>query len=140
MTVKEYLQKLGISKHSSIELTFMVAIPVKEGSWTHEVYCGTPIRPIWEWFGTDKYDQTNAEASILNSLVLNIKQPQISWMSGVDWNPQINNNHLMSLLVITREDLLKHYCESQADSMISYIDKKIEKTISNGTNPWLGKK
>lgn len=124
MKVKEYLQALGISEDSCIDLTFNVA---RYDAMRRDMrYHNTPIRTVYEW----------KNSPVMNDIVLNTKSAHISWLSGVDWNGAINNNHIMSLLVVQRDELLKKYSERQANEMERFITKKIIQEIESGNNPW----
>lgn len=124
MKVKEYLQALGISEGSCINLTFNVAeYNAKRGDMS---YYTTPIRTVWEW----------KDCSIMDDIVLNPKSVHMAWVSGVDWNRAIQNNQIMSLLVVERGELLKKYHEKQADELERFITSKIMQEIESGNNPW----
>lgn len=130
MKVKEYLTKIGISENSSKNLCFVIGEVINKTPNTKEIYYKiSSMRQIWEWFESLDYS-THSECHILNFNVLNIKQPVISWLSGANWNPSINNGNCISLLVMSDEELGKYYSEQQRKSILEYIDKKIEKIIS----------
>ena len=125
MTVKEYLNKLGIDTESScINLAFVTLVRFDDGQNYSRI---TFMRTIWEWFEDN--------STILDSYVLNTKQPVVSWLSGADWNPSILNNRNMCLLVVSKEQLLKMYSEKQAMETLKYIDHKIEESLKK--NPFL---
>lgn len=134
MKVREYFQALGIDASSYIDVNFVIGESVGEGPTKKFMYRNSPVRTVNEWFGFDRPE------SVLNYNILNIKQPVISWMSGVDWNGAIQRNQQMSILVISDEELYKQYSQKQGNSMLQYIDKKIMEGIENGTNPWINKK
>lgn len=124
MKVKEYLQALGISEGSCINLTFNVA---RYDAMLRDMrYHTTPIRTVWEW----------KNSPVMNDIVLNTKSVHMSWLSGVDWNHAINSNQIMSLLVVQRDELLKNYNEKQADELEQFITSKIMQEIESGNNPW----
>lgn len=127
MTVEQYLRMLNIdTMMSGISLNFVIGEVVGEGHNKDFAYHDSPVRSVSEWF----------EGGVLDKyIVLNTKQPTISWMSGANWNPIIERNHQMSLLVVTREELDKKYSKEQGDHMIEFIDKIIKENIGN--NPWL---
>lgn len=130
MKVKEYLTKIGISENSTKNLCFVIGEVINKTSHTKEIYYKTsPMRTIWEWFESLN-NSTCSECHALNFNILNIKQPVISWISGVDWNPSIENNNYISLLVMSDEELDKYYSKEQRKDILKYIDKKIEKIIS----------
>ena len=58
--------------------------------------------------------------------ILNDKQCPIDWLSGAIWTYAFNRGRLISLLVISKEDLETLFSKEQASSMIEYIDKKIK--------------
>ena len=130
MKVKEYLKALGIMDCSCIELTFLVCKVTGSGIHSEVLYKRTPIHTIWEW----KEHNTNQDMIVLNTKVM-----QPSWIGGADWNPAIKRNILMSLLVISEEDLIKKYGKTQASDQADYIGKAIMKNIEDGTNPWIQK-
>ena len=106
MKVKEYLRALGIKDCSSINLTFLVCEVKRDRAITEQLYRSTPIHSVWEW----KEHNTMQEHIVLHTKVLHP-----AWLSGVDWNPAIESNRTMSLLVISREDMLKLYGKEQAN-------------------------
>ena len=125
MTVKEYLNKLGIDTESScINLAFVTLVRYDDGQNYSRI---TSMRTIWEWFEDN--------STILDSYVLNTKQPVVSWLSGANWNPSILNDRNMCLLVVSKEQLLKMYSEKQAMETLKYIDHKIEESLKK--NPFL---
>lgn len=131
MTVKEYLTKIGISESSSKNLCFVVGEVINITPSTKEIYYRTsPRRTIWEWFESLNHS-ADSESNVLNFNVLNTKQPVVSWLSGVDWNPGINNGHCISLLVMSKKELTKYYPKTQWERMERYIDTKIKEEISN---------
>lgn len=124
MKVKEYLKALGISEGSCINLTFNVAkYDAIRGDMS---YYTTPIRTVWEW----------KDSSIMDDIVLNPKSVHMAWVSGVDWNRAIQNNQIMSLLVVERGELLKKYYVKQADELERFITIRIMQEIESGNNPW----
>lgn len=130
MKAKEYLTKIGISESSSKNLCFVIGEVINKTPHIKEIYYRTSsMRTIWEWFESLNHS-TNSECHVLNFNVLNIKQPVVSWLSGADWNPGINNGHCISLLVMSDEELSKYYSEQQWKHTLEYIDKKIEEIIS----------
>lgn len=133
MKVKEYLKELGIEDCSCIELTFLECKMIKhEGlkDWYSEFYRSTPIHTIWQW----KEHDTNQDM-----IVLNTKAFHPAWMSGANWNGQIMRNRLMSLLVISQEDMILKYGEKEGKKIEDYIAGKIHEEIVTGNNPWVQK-
>lgn len=126
MKVKEYLTKIGISESSSKNLCFVIGEVIDRTIY----YRTSPMRTVWEWFESLNYPTTHPECHVLNFNVLNIKQPVVSWLSGVDWNPIINNGRCISLLIMSDEEFYQYYSKEQGKSMLEYIDKKIEEIIS----------
>ena len=130
MKVKEYLNALGVKDCSCINLTFLECIVEGTGIRSKVSYKTTPIHTVWEW----KEHNTNQDMIVLNTKVM-----QPAWIGGADWNPAIEHNLVMSLLVISEEDFIKRYGKEQALGQINYIDKVIMKGIEDGTNPWIQK-
>ena len=142
MTTHEYLQKLGIKPESCIQLAFMVG-EVREvhSHYKEFVYHSTPCRVIWEWYNKDRTDEfKDVRSKILDYVILNNEVYDLPWLSGASWTNRIKMHDQMMILVASKEELLKRYSEKDVESMIAYIDRKIEEGIANGTNPWLGKK
>lgn len=98
-------------------MNFVIGESVGEGPTKKFMYRCSPVRTVNEWFGFDRPE------SVLNYNILNIKQPVISWMSGVDWNGAIQRNQQMSILVISDEELYKQYCR-RGKSMLSILTKR----------------
>lgn len=117
MTVREYLTHIK----SNDDVTFIVARAVRDENtpFYHSEYRDTPIRMRWEW---EMYD-----GAILDAIILNDRQPTITWLSGVDWNIAIKENRLKCLLVIPPEDMSKLYGKKQADGLIEYIERNLFK-------------
>lgn len=127
MSVKEYLKAIGVSEGSCINLTFNVA--TVDGDKHDMMYRGTPIRTVWEW----------QNAPVMDYVVLNTKTYQPAWLSGVDWNGEIERNQIMSLLVVSEDELLKYYREDRAMEVVKFINAKIMAEIKEGRNPWMSK-
>lgn len=117
MTVREYLTHIK----SIDDVTFIVTRAVRDENtpFYHPEYRDTPIRMRWEWEMQD--------GAILEAIVLNDRQPTITWLSGVDWNIAIKENRLKCLLVIPPEDMSKLYGKKQADGLIEYIERNLFK-------------
>lgn len=117
MTVREYLTHLK----SYDDVTFIVTKAVRDENtpFYHPEYRDTPIRMRWEW---EMYD-----GAILDAIILNDRQPTITWLSGVDWSNAIKENRLKCLLVIAEEDLIKLYNEKQAKELTEYIERNLFK-------------
>lgn len=119
MRVKDYLNKIG----GSTDVTFIKARARKDSNTPgyHAEYQTTPIRMAYEWL-----DPNWNNKKLLNSIILNDKQPPIEWISGAKWSNDFNSGHLKSLLVISEEDMeLLIPWKEQRDSMEEYIEKRI---------------
>lgn len=114
MTVREYLK--DYSENTSV--TFIKARARKDAHtpFYHAEYQTTPICCIREW----------EDSRIMDYYILNNKQCPIDWLSGAPWKISFDGGWLLSLLVISKEDLETLYRGDQAASLIEYIDKKIK--------------
>ena len=114
MTVREYLK--DCNKNANV--TFIKARARKDAYTPryHAEYQTTPIRTLVEW----------EKSNLMDYYILNDKQCPIDWLSGALWKVAFDNGRLISLLVISKEDLETLYSKEQAASMIEYIDKKIK--------------
>lgn len=114
MTVKEYLSNFN----QYMDVTFIKARARKDANtpYYHAEYQTTPIRTIEEW----------EKSNIMNYYVLNNKQCPIDWLSGALWKARFYNGSLLSLLVISKEDIELLYSKDQAASLIEYIEKEIK--------------
>lgn len=114
MLVREYLQNLD----SFQNVTFIKTIAHKEeGARSYdEVYQTTPIRQAYEW----------QSSPIMDYYILNHKQCPINWLSGASWAKQFENGHLVSMLVISKEDIELLYSPKQAAETIAYIEEVIK--------------
>lgn len=114
MTVREYLK--DCNKYADV--TFIKAIARKDEhtSGYHAEYQTTPIRMLVEW----------EKSNLMDYYILNDKQCPIDWLSGAHWKVDFDNGRLISLLVISKEDLEMLYSKEQVASIIEYIDKKIK--------------
>ena len=115
MKVRDYLKDFP----TSTKVTFIKARARKDANTPgyHAEYQNTPIFTAWEL----------EKSNIMNYYILNHKQPPIDWLSGAQWKTQFDRGHLISLLVISKEDLETIYSPEQAESMIKFIDKQITK-------------
>lgn len=113
MTVREYLKNFD----EYTKVTFIKARARKNAHAPgyHAEYQTTPIRTIKEWAGTSR---------IMDYYILNHKQAPIDWLSGAPWNNDFEAGRLLSLLVISEEDLETMY-PTQGEGLITYIEKKI---------------
>ena len=114
MTVREYLK--DCNKYADV--TFIKARARKDAHtpWYHAEYQTTPIRTLAAW----------KKSNLMDYYILNDKQCPIDWLSGAIWKYAFNSGRLISLLVISKEDLETLFSKEQASSMIEYIDKKIK--------------
>ena len=114
MTVREYLKRTGWKGH----ITFIKARARKDANtpFYHPEYQTTLLGLAEDWY-SDR---------ILDSIVLNDKQPCITWLSGADWNMDIKRQNAKCLLIIHPDDLKQLYPgEKQRKSMIRYIDQRL---------------
>lgn len=114
MKVRDYVARLSPSD----QITFIKARARKDAHTPgyHAEYQTTPLQRVVDW--GDK---------IMDYIILNDKQPAITWLSGVDWNPQIRKGWAKCLLVIHPEDFALLYpCENQRKAMEYYIERKLE--------------
>ena len=115
MLVKEFLSNKPDYKH----VTFIKARARKDANtpFYHPEYQETPIRPACEWKG-----------DICDYIILNDAQAPIDWLSGSRWKNAFDRGELISLLVISVEDLeLLVPDKEQRGSMIEFIDSQITK-------------
>ena len=83
----------------------------------HPEYQETPIRMVYEWKG-----------DILDYIILNDAQTPIDWLSGSKWKNAFDRGELISLLVISAEDLELLYPDKrQRDGLIEFIGSQITK-------------
>lgn len=116
MTVREYLG------NCNKKITFIKARARKDAHTPgyHAEYQTTPIRTFAEW----------KNSNLMDYYILNHRQCPIDWLSGASWKVAFDNGWLISLLVISKEDLETLYSKEGAASMIEYIDKKINCQIN----------
>ena len=114
MTVREYLK--DCNKYTDV--TFIKARALKDAHTPgyHAEYQTTPIRTLVGW----------EKSNLMDYYILNDKQCPIDWLSGTRWKVDFDNGRLISLLVISKEDLETIYSKEQAASIIEYIDKEIK--------------
>lgn len=113
MTVREYLKNFN----EYMNVTFIKARARKDANtpYYHAEYQTTPIRTIKEW----------GNANIMDYYILNNKQCPIDWLCGAPWRIHFNNGSLLSLLVISKEDMELLYSKDQAARMIEFVEKEI---------------
>ena len=114
MLVKEYLNSFNENK----QVTIIKAVARKDENtpFYHEEYQTTPIRCISEFH----------KSPIMNYYVLNHKQPPIEWLSGAGWQNRFAKGDILSLLVISKEDIELLYSKKQAAEIIECIEKGIK--------------
>lgn len=120
MKVREYLELAQVSKFTSV--TFIKARARKDAHTPgyHSEYQTTPIYTVEQW----------ADSRLMDYIVLNDKQAPIEWLSGGrGWTNWFNGGHLLSLLVISEEDLKLLYPGEQGDSLEKYIEKELKNTL-----------
>lgn len=115
MTVREYLK--DCNKYADV--TFIKARARKDAHTPeyHAEYQTTPIRTLVEW----------EKSNLMDYYILNDKQCPIDWLSGSNWKIDFDNGNLISLLVISKDDLKMIYSEEQIVRIIEYIDSKIRR-------------
>lgn len=116
MTVREYLK--DCNKYADV--TFIVARARRNvcAPGYHAEYQTTPIKSIEEW------EKTN----LMDYYILNNEQCPIDWLSGATWKVVFDNGRLISLLVISKDDLKMIYSsDEQIIRIIKYIDSKIRR-------------
>ena len=114
MTVREYLK--DCNKYTDVTFIKAIARKDKHTPAYHAEYQTTPIRMLVEW----------EKSNLMDYYILNDKQCPIDWLSGTHWKVDFDNGRLISLLVISKEDLETLYPKEQVASIIEYIDKKIK--------------
>ena len=115
MLVKEFLSNKPDYKNA----TFIKARARKDANtpFYHPEYQETPIRTVCEWKG-----------DILDYIILNDAQAPIDWLSGSKWKNAFDRGELISLLVISAEDLELLYPDKrQRDGLIEFIGSQITK-------------
>lgn len=117
MLVRDYLKNFDQYK----QVTFIKARARKDAHTPgyHPEYQTTPIRTIQEY----------RDSKVMDCYLLNTKQCPIDWMSGAPWANDFNAGRLISLLVISDEDIKLLYSEKQAMDTIAYIDTKIQEEL-----------
>ena len=144
MTTHQYLNYLGIKPDSCIQLAFMIGTsrPIAPNSNFSEFYYKTtPIRNIYSWYNRNRFNPDERKrAETLDYVILNNQVNQPNWLSGSNWNGLINTHHLMMILVVSRQELCKHYGEKQAREIEQFCEAKILDEIGQGKNPWFGRK
>ena len=116
MKVKDYLIKFDENQF----VTFIKARARKDANtpYYHAEYQTTPMRTIREW----------KESNIMDYYILNDEQSPIEWLSGAMWVNMFKKGNLISLLVISKEDLELLYPNAeQAKGIINIIDKILDK-------------
>ena len=119
MKVKEYFQLTKTPSFTNV--TFIKARTRKDAHTPsfHAEYQTTPIYTLDEL----------KDNKIMDYIVLNDKQNPIVWLSGAPWNTKFKQGHLLSMLVISKEDLTVLYSENQAQSLERYIDDKLIESL-----------
>jgi hypothetical protein len=114
MLVKEYLSNFN----ENTSVTFIKAVARKDADtpFYHEEYQTTPIRQVYEW----------QNSPVMDFYILNHRQCPIDWLGGSQWANSFNKGHLISLLVISKEDIELLYSPKQAAETIAHIDSIIK--------------
>lgn len=117
MKVKQYLEMCNRSD----DVTFIKVRTRKDAEtpFYHQEYQTTPMLCAEEWL------KGRTPGKLLESVILNDKQPPIQWLSGAPWDKQFEQGRLKCLLVISEEDFellypnkeqrtgTERYCESK---------------------------
>lgn len=115
MTVGEYLKRM--KKYD--EVTFIIARAVKDDHtpYYHEEY------HTGSWCSVERV----LNNCMADYIILNDRQPAITWLSGVDWNNDLRRGTLKrNFLVISEADFAKLIpSREQRASLIAYIDRKL---------------
>lgn len=119
MRVKEYLELAQVSKFTSVTFIKARARKNAHAPGYHSEYQTTPIFTVEQW----------ADSKLMDYIVLNDKQPPIEWLSGKGWANWFKSGHLLSLLVISEDDLKQLYPGDQADSLEKYIGDELKKSL-----------
>ena len=114
MRVREYLN--GFNKNTRV--TFIKARARKDANtpFYHTEYQTTPALTIEQW----------DNMRVMDYYILNDKQQPIQWLSGAGWVNEFKRGDLLSLLVISEEELHLLYNKKQASDIIEYIDSKLK--------------
>lgn len=116
MTVREYLK--DCNKYA--DATFIVTRARRNvcAPGYHAEYQTTPVKSIEEW----------EKSNLMDYYILNNEQCPINWLSGSNWKIDFDNGNLISLLVISKDDLKMIYSsDEQIIRIIKYIDSKIRR-------------
>lgn len=120
MKVKQYLEMCKASD----EVTFIKARARKDAAtpFYHAEYQGTSMMCAEEWLGR------NVPSKLLESVILNDRQPPIQWLSGAPWDKQFEQGRLKCLLVISEEDFALLYpSEEQRTGTERYCESKMQR-------------
>ena len=120
MRVKEYLELAQVSKFTSVTFIKARARENANAPGYHAEYQTTPIWTVEEW----------SKCKIMDYIVLNDKQAPIVWLSGgKNWDNWFKSGRLLSLLVISEDDLKLLYPGDNADALEEYLDVILEECI-----------
>ena len=119
MLLKEYLEAANIERFKDLSLVVATAVRDNNSPYHHLQYFTTPIFTVEEWLEGKEY------------IVLNPKQPPICTLTAPHFANMYNNGRLLSMLVITEEDIYKLYSPSQALEMLAEYDKAVNASINN---------
>lgn len=119
MTVREYLEMVGLTNKRNTQLTFVKGFAKK---WDNApgydmAYQTTSVRCIWEWLNND--------SPILDYIMINEEQPPLSRV----WNNWYNKCGLKCFMVIPMDELKMIYSEKQALEMVEFWGKEIKERM-----------
>lgn len=119
MNVKQYLKLAKATENTQV--TFIKARARKDAHtpYYHYEYQTTSIFSVRDL----------KESKLMDYIVLNDKQSPIDWLSGAPWNNQFKRGDLLSMLIVSEDDLRLGYSEEQSKSMEQFIDKKLLESL-----------
>lgn len=115
MTVGEYLKTMK----GNDEVTFITARAVKDTN--------TPFYHPEYHTGSWCRVEDVMKNCLADYIILNDKQPAITWLSGVDWNADLRRGTLKrNFLIISEADLETLYpSKEQRDHMVKFIEGRL---------------
>lgn len=119
MKVMEYLEKLD--RHCNV--TFIKARARKDANtpFYHTEYQTTILDEAENWLEANY-------SPILDSIILNDRQPSITWLSGADWNTLIKAGIAKCLLVVSPKDYeMLIPGKEQRERLELYIERQMKK-------------
>jgi len=117
MRVKDFLH--SINQNEMITFIKLRARKDAHSPFYHPEYQTVPLRTGWEWLDSEN-------ESLLNSVVLNDKQPPLGWKDD-GWQKQFSKGHLKCLLVVSQSDFeLLYPSKEQREHSERFIEAKIK--------------